>query len=475
MSEKNRKNSKLELYNINIERALLSTILYDPQIFNDISEMLDSSDFGHGNHEIIFNIMRDLHVRDYPINEDFIRKNIPKNKNFDNDIIDIASNATVANYKDYVEEIKDLSLKRKLHNLSINIASQSLALDISSKQILENIEKEIFNIGQNRSMRDFKHFKKITGEVLKNIKIQKEQGNKILVGLSTGFDELDKVTKGLKEGELIIVAARPGMGKTAFAISLMQKSLENKKTVAFFSLEMDAEQIALRMFSSITSIPMQELMVGNLDNNEWDNFSKTCNKADSWNLFIDDNGGLNITQLRSKIRKLKNQHADLSLVIVDYLQLMSGDGSQKDRHLEISEISRGLKNLAREIKIPIVALSQLNRMLESRDDRRPRLSDLRESGAIEQDADVILFLYRDYLYKIWDQKTRFAELRKKGKEPNEERLELKEVEEVELIIGKNRNGEANKSIKLNLHTKYTRFVNASMRDQAQMETKIIDI
>ncbi|MDE6886111.1 MAG: replicative DNA helicase [Helicobacteraceae bacterium] len=463
-----------DIYNIQIERALLASILFDPKLLNDIEDIIDNSDFGYKSHNIIFSIMSDLNRRDLPVNEDFIRKNIPKGENLDNDIFEIVATAPIVGAKSYAQEIKDLSLKRKLHHLANTIKEQSLELNTPSIEIINSIESKVFNLQINRVSKGFREFKETALSMLRGIEKQKVMGNEALIGIDTGFKELNHLTAGLKEGELVVLAARPAMGKTAFAINLIQPTLKENKAVAFFSLEMDAEQIALRMFSSMTSIPLQNLRIGDLSDNDWHYFSNMCDKSSSWKLYIDDGGGLNISQLRSKIRRLKLKEPSLSLIVIDYLQIMSGINN-KDRHLEIAEISRGLKNLAREIRIPILALSQLNRMLEARDDRRPQLSDLRESGAIEQDADIILFLYRDDVYKRKDQKARIAKARKEGKKlPEEEILKEQDVEEVELIIGKHRNGPTG-TIKLNMHTKFTRFADANTYNiEEQSETKMID-
>ncbi|RDU60839.1 replicative DNA helicase [Helicobacter sp. MIT 14-3879] len=464
-----------DIYNIQIECSLLATILFDPQIFSDVEGELDSSDFGYENHRIIFNIMTELYKTDLPINEDFIRKKVNnKNINFDNDLFNIVTTSPIVGIKKYIDEIKDLSLKRKLHSLANHIKEQSLELNMSSVDIIDNIENEVFKLQSSKNNSEFRILQEITHSMLDKIKEQKEH-NSILLGIDTGFSELNRITSGFKEGELIVLAARPAMGKTAFAINVLQPTLKQNKSVAFFSLEMDAEQIILRMLSSMTSIPMQNLIIGNLDNNDWEYFSNMCNKISSWKLYVDDSGNLNISKLKSKIRKLKLKNPDLSLVVIDYLQIMSGINN-KDRHLEIAEISRGLKNLAREIRIPILALSQLNRELEKRGDKRPMLSDLRESGAIEQDADIILFLYRDSIYQIRAQKEKLEKAKKEGKEiPKEIILEEKEIEEAELIIGKHRNGPIG-TIKLNMHTKYTRFTSQTTHNEIEhKETEMLNM
>lgn len=462
-----------DLFNIPIERSLLSAILYDPNIFDDIENGLEPSDFGYKNHEDIFRAMIELKRLDLPISEEFLRKKLPHNANIDEDIIEIVSIAPIVDIKSYMQEIQDLSLKRKLHSLANSIKEKSLDVNLSSKEIIDYLESDIFKLQTKSSNREFRQFSDVTSSMLSNIAKLKERGNRYLIGIDTGFRELNRYTTGFNKGELVILAARPAMGKTALALNMIIPTLKSGKGVAFFSLEMDAEQIVLRMMSSITSIPLQKLRIGDLEDKDWTFFDNTCNQISSWKFYIDDSGGLDITHLRSKLRKLKLKDPSISLAVVDYLQIMSGIGN-KDRHLEIAEISRGLKILARELNIPILALSQLNRSLEQRGDRRPTLSDLRESGSIEQDADIILFIYRDAVYKRRDIKEKIERAKKEGNAPpQEEILGEQEIEEAELIIGKHRNGPIG-TIKLNMHTKYTRFVDIANYTTEQTDTKMVD-
>ena len=246
------------------------------------------------------------------------------------------------------------------------------------------------------------------------------------------------------------------MGKTALVLNMALKNVENGKGVIFFSLEMPAEQLMLRMLSAKTSIPLQNLRKGDMDDNQWSNLSSAFDDLNTKKLFVDDGGSININQLRARVRKLaQNEANNIKLVIIDYLQLMQGTGN-KDRHQEVSDISRGLKMLAREMKIPIIALSQLNRGLENRPDKRPMLSDLRESGAIEQDADIIMFVYRDDVYKERDEARKEKEAKDKG-EDYKSKFINKPEEEAEVIIGKQRNGPIG-TVKLNFQKALTRFV-----------------
>ncbi len=460
-----------ELLNLAIERSLLSAILYDPSIFGDYEERLESSDFGYKNHSEIFRAMKELYRLDLPITGEFIRKKV--SLNIDDDMSEIFATAPIADIEAYIKEIKDLSLKRKLHHLANVIKDRSLAKDIASIDIINDIESEIFSIQSNSQNREFRKFGDVVSSMLSEVANLKERGNSFQIGIDTGFSELNKMTTGFNKGELIILAARPAMGKTALALNMAIPTLKKSKGVAFFSLEMGAEQLALRVMSFMCKIPLQKLRIGDLGAKQWQFFHDKCNEFSSWKFYIDDTGGLNITHLRSKLRKLKLRDPSLSLVIVDYLQIMSGINN-KDRHLEVAEISRGLKILARELEVPIIALSQLNRSLETRGDRRPTLSDLRESGSIEQDADIILFIYRDAYYKRKDAKENIERAKKEGKQlPKEEIPMEQEIEEVELIIGKHRNGPIG-TVKLQMHTIYTYFTSIAKDEIEYQDTKIED-
>jgi len=292
----------------------------------------------------------------------------------------------------------------------------------------------------------------------------KKLGNKHLIGETTGFDALDRRTTGFNVGDLIIIAARPAMGKTALVLNMALKNVERGKGVIFFSLEMPAEQLMLRMLAAKTSIPLQNLRKGDMDDSQWSNLSAAFDDLNKKKLFVDDGGSININQLRARVRKLaQNEANNIKLVIIDYLQLMQGTGN-KDRHQEVSDISRGLKMLAREMKIPIIALSQLNRGLENRPDKRPMLSDLRESGAIEQDADIIMFVYRDDVYKEREEAKKEKEAKDKG-EDYKSKFINKPVEEAEVIIGKQRNGPIG-TVKLDFQKALTRFVDKENENSA---------
>lgn len=444
------------LHNINIERAVLSSIIYNPSIFEDIVTVLKADDFYLPAHKNIFNAMLKCMHSDMPIDEEFLKKALSSEGLFDENImLDIISTNPLQSISAYINEIKEKSIKRELVRLTGDINDLTIEKDLPAKDVLDMIQQKLYKISNETSNRDFRESEEVMHSTVEYIKEMKRRGNSILVGLDTGFLELNKISTGFGEGDFIVVAARPSMGKTAFCLNLAQSALDNNKGVAIFSLEMPAEQLMLRMLSAKTSIPLQKLKVGDMSDDDWTRLSDAADDMSKSNLFIDDQGSVDINQLRSRLRKLKTKQPDIALCIVDYLQLMTS-ATSKDRHLEVSDISRGLKLLARELSIPIVALSQLNRSLESRSDKRPMLSDIRESGAIEQDADMILFVYRDDVYKMREEREKEKEAKKKN-ENYQNTFQEKDVEDAEIIIGKNRNGPTGVAHLL-FHKKYTKFV-----------------
>ena len=794
------------LYNLNIERAVLSSILFDPAIFEDVAATLKPSDFYHPFHQNVFTVMEELWREDQPIDEEFIKEKLELKNQFDeNAFLDILAANPLSNTASYVKEIKEKALKRELVHLTTEIKKITVEQDLPVADVIDEVQSKLYQITTQTSSQDFKDSVEVMKETLSHLLKMKEKGNSILIGLDTGFHELNLKTAGFNAGDLIIIAARPSMGKclgkgtkvlmydgtlknvedvqvgdllmgddstprrvlslargkekmywirqnkgidyrvnashilslkrsrnenghkhgevlnisveeflqkskkfqsnyegykvavefedkpveiepcflglwlgdgrsddvrittddeevvcylaeyakrlglklhkyegenktpiyaitgkkgegnslqkrlrdlnllgnkhiphkylanstqkrlellagiidsdgyydesnggyeivqkseilakqikflcdtlgfrtsliekeveykeekrkfyrvrffgdvdkipvkvarkkakkwscqrswnqtgikieedgvdeyygfeidgnrlflledctvthnTAFSLNIAQSVLDHNKGVVIFSLEMPAEQLMLRMISAKASIPLQRLRVGNLNDIEWNAISKLSSYYEKKKLFIDDEGSINVHQLRAKLRKLKSQHPEIELAIIDYLQLMSGSGT-KDRHLEISEISRSLKLLARELQIPIIALSQLNRSLESRIDKRPMLSDLRESGAIEQDADVILFVYRDDVYKLKEAKQKAKEAAAKGEKVDVPPIEEKKVEEAEIIIGKQRNGPTG-VVKLWFHKEYVKFAEEAAEVVREYEAK----
>ena len=427
------------LNSVNLEKAVLSSIIFDPTTFEAVAERLKPKDFYLPFHRYLFEAMIECEKEEKPIDEEFLKKKLHQKNAFDEDaFLEILSSNPLSNTSAYIEEIKDKAIKRELVSLTSDIKEVAIEKDLPSSDVVDLVQQKLYKITEEANSSDFKDSPEIVESTLKHIEEMKKRGNQGVVGVDTGFRKLNELTTGFGEGDLVIIAARPAMGKTSFALNLAEKAIKDKLGVAIFSLEMPAEQLMLRMLSSITSIPLQKLKIGDLNDDEFTRLSNAMDEMSGSKLFVDDNGLVDIHHVRSKLRKLKTNHPEISLAIIDYLQLMSGTGS-KDRHLEVSEISRGLKLLARELNMPIIALSQLNRSLESRSDKRPMLSDLRESGAIEQDADLILFVYRDDVYRMREEKEKEMKARNEGKE-YKSNFFAKPEEDAEIIIGKNRNG-----------------------------------
>ncbi len=448
------------MYNLNIERAVLSAIIFDPEIFEEIASKLQPSDFYLPFHQHLFGAMEELSSTEKPIDEEFLRSKLLSLGKFDeSEMLDILATNPISNTSAYLSEIKAQSSKRSLVTLATEIKKVTIEDDLPAEEVMNLVEKKLYEITQNSSNDDFRASKDITLTMIDEIERLKALGNSKLIGTDTGFRNLNDKTSGFGKGDLVIIAARPAMGKTALVLNMALKAIERGEGVAFFSLEMPAEQLMLRMLSAKTSIPLQALRVGDLRDEQWSQFASAVDDISTKKLFVDDGGYATIHQVRSKLRKLKSQNPEISMAIIDYLQLMSGD-SKEGRQQVISEISRGLKQLARELEIPIIALSQLNRGVESRDNKRPMLSDLRESGSIEQDADIVMFVYRDDVYREAMEKEKEMKAKAEGKEYSSG-FRKKAEEEAEIIIGKQRNGPTG-TVDLIFQKNFTRFVDASI-------------
>jgi replicative DNA helicase len=444
------------MYNLNIERAVLSAIIFDPQTYEEIASKLNAHDFYLPFHQHIFVAMEELTREEKPIDEEFLKSKLQSMGKFDEvAMLELLSANPISNTMAYLAEIKAKSSKRALATLATEIKKVTIEDDLPAEEVMNLVEKKLYEITQNSTSNDFRESKEITLAMMGEIERLKALGNSKLIGTDTGFKNLNDRTSGFGKGDLVIIAARPAMGKTALVLNMALKAIERNEGVAFFSLEMPAEQLMLRLLSAKTSIPLQALRVGDLRDEQWSQLSAATDELAQKKLFVDDGGYATIHHVRSKLRKLKTQHPEISVAIIDYLQLMSGEG-REGRQQEVSEISRGLKQLARELQIPIVALSQLNRGVESRDNKRPMLSDLRESGAIEQDADIILFVYRDDVYREAQEKEKEMKAKAEGKEYTSE-FRKKAEEDAEIIIGKQRNGPTG-TVELIFQKNFTRFV-----------------
>lgn len=424
-------------YNYNIERAILSSFIFDPKLFDITEEDIGEELFFVPFHKKVFQSMNRLQDSQKPVCEEFIIADLRASNLFDDNMfVDILAATPISNIDDYIRELREHYVKRELNSLSNTIKADLSKQDLSDT-IIGNIESALLSIASEQKNKNFFSLDEIFVDVNHHIELMQTKEHS-LTGIDTGFVSLNAYTSGFNGGDLIILAARPSMGKTALAINMMIQSSFHGNSIAMLSLEMPKDQIALRMISISTGISLSYLKSGKLTPVQLEVVNQSQQKLAKQNIYIDDTPTLTLQKIKSKIKRLKLKDQRLKLVIIDYLQLIDSN-SNKDRHLQISEISRGLKLLARELDISILALSQLNRSLESRADKRPMLSDLRESGAIEQDADLIMFVYREDVYKKQEEKQKEVEFRKKGIDFQGKYKEAS-ITKAELIVGKQRNG-----------------------------------
>lgn len=423
------------------EQSVIGAMIMDRDAVIAASEMITGEDFYEQQYRILFDTMVELFNEGKPVDlvtlQDRLKeKDVPSqicSLEFIRDLVTAVP--TSANIRYYAQIVRDKAVLRRLIKVSEETANECYLDKEKLDNILEKTEKQIFNIVQNKGTRDFTDIKEVVLRTIDSIEAAaKNQGS--VTGIATGFYDLDYKTAGLQPSDLILIAARPSMGKTAFALNIAEyTSLKLNVTTAIFSLEMSQDQLVKRILSMNSKVDSQNIRTGNLSGDEWANLMESARVIGNSNLVIDDTSAISVSELRSKCRKLKLEK-NLGLVIIDYLQLMSGGKRAESRQQEISEISRSLKSLAREINVPVIALSQLSRAVEQRPDKRPMLSDLRESGAIEQDADVVMFLYRDDYYN----------------------RDTEEPGVSEIIIGKQRNGPTG-TVKLAWLAQYTKFAN----------------
>ena len=442
---KNDKLSQLKLppQNIEAEQSILGGILLENDALNHVLEVLNGEDFYHASHRRIFLSMLELYEKSEPIDLVTLTDTLNMRNQLDavgggpylTSLVD--SVPTAANISYYAKITKEKSILRALINVASEITSMSYEDTGNVDEVLDQAERAIFAISENKIKPSFYPIREMVKDSFKAIERLYEK-KELVTGVPTGFEGIDRLTAGFQASDLIIIAGRPSMGKTSFALNISQyAAIEARIPVGIFSLEMSKEQLSLRMLCSEAKVDVQKLRSGFLGENDWPKLTRAAGSLSEAPIFIDDTPALSVLEMRAKSRRLKSEHG-LGLIIVDYLQLMRGSSGAERREQEISEISRSLKALAKELGIPVVALSQLNRKVEDRHDRRPQLADLRESGAIEQDADVITFIYRDEIYN------------KSDDNPNKGTAEI--------IIGKQRNGPVG-AVKLAFLDKYTTFEN----------------
>lgn len=427
-------------FNLDAEQSVLGAIFLDPSKMVDTVDLLQKTDFYQQRHQLIFDVMIRLYEKDIEIDAVTVTEELLKIKQLENVggltyITELAMAVpTAANIVHYATIVNNYSKKRKLVSACQKIIENTYSED-DIGSIMDNAEKEIYNITLSSTSGDFKKMSEILPDVFMRLDDLSGKTDDV-TGVDTGYSELNKMTSGFQANDLIIVAARPSVGKTAFALNIGTKvAKKNNRKVAIFSLEMGAEQLVNRIISSEGNIDGQKLTSGQLDIDDWKKFSSAVGELSKLGIYFDDGKkGITVSEIRSKCRKLK-QKDGLDLIIIDYLQLIQGSSNSKDRQQEVAEISRTLKGIARELGVPVIALSQLSRGVEQRQDKRPMMSDLRESGSIEQDADIVAFLYRDDYY---------------NKESDSKNT-------IEIILAKHRNGPTG-TIQLGFHKQYNKFL-----------------
>lgn len=410
------------------EKAVLGSAFLSKTALQKICDELSPEHFYSEANAKIFETLQELNDEDKPIDITIVTNKLSEKKilsqvgnvEYLSEIIDSVPSASNVEY--YINIVKEKMIGRKIIETATDIANDAYASEDSIYDVLEDAEMKMLRIGNMRKTSEFQRIQDVAYRAQENLEKLAEQGSEI-TGLATGFSEFDKLTAGLQPSQFIIIAARPAMGKTAFALNLATyAATHSNKSVAIFNLEMSAEQLANRILQSLGQIDGGKMRTGRLEHNDWKRLNEAISQLSDTNLFLDDTPGITIGEIRSKCRRLANSDKGLGLVVIDYLQLITGPSkSAGNRQQEVSDISRNLKTMALELGIPVIALAQLSRAVEQREDKRPIMSDLRESGSIEQDADIVSFLYRDDYY-------------------NKEARRDDNASISEFIIGKNRSG-----------------------------------
>ncbi|TXF11084.1 replicative DNA helicase [Pelomicrobium methylotrophicum] len=438
---------KLPPHSVEAEQSVLGGILLDNTAWDKIADLVTESDFYRQDHRLIFHHAGLLIEAGKPADVITVAESLKSAGELEAVgglayLGSLAQNTpSAANIRRYAEIVRERSVLRKLAEAGAEIAEAAYnPLGRSAEELLDAAEQKVFTIAEAgaRGRQGFLDMQPLLKQVVERIELLYSNPSDV-TGIATGFTDLDRLTSGLQPGDLVIIAGRPSMGKTSFALNIAEHvALELKKPVAVFSMEMGGSQLALRLLGSVGRLDQHKVRTGRLNDEDWPKLTHALGKLNEAPIYIDETPGLNALEVRARARRLHRQHGGLGLVVIDYLQLMSAHSASRseNRATEISEISRALKGLAKELNVPVVALSQLNRSLESRTDKRPMMSDLRESGAIEQDADLILFIYREEVYNKDTPKAGIAEI----------------------IIGKQRNGPIG-TVELTFLKEFTRFEN----------------
>ncbi len=431
--------------NIEAEQAVLGAIFLQPASLTLASELLIPDDFYRASHQRIYNAMLELSDKGEPVDlvtvtSELADANLLEDVGGVSYLSDLANSVpTAANIEYYAKIVEEKSILRRLIRTATTIAQDGYSREDEVEVLLNEAEKTIMEVAQRKNAGAFQNIKDVLVQTYDNIELLHDRKGDI-TGIPTGFTELDKMTAGFQRNDLIIVAARPSVGKTAFALNIAQNvATKTDENVAIFSLEMGADQLVMRMLCAEGNIDAQRLRTGTLTPEDWGKLTMAMGSLSNSGIYIDDTPGIRVSEIRAKCRRLK-QESGLGMVLIDYLQLIQGSGRTDNRQQEVSEISRTLKELARELKVPVIALSQLSRGVEQRQDKRPMMSDIRESGSIEQDADIVAFLYRDDYY--------------------DKESENKNI--IEIIIAKQRNGPVG-TVSLAFVKEYNKFVNLERR------------
>ncbi len=425
-------------FSLDAEQSVLASIMIDPSCMDNIAALVSADDFYLSEHREIFSVMQRMYLKSKNIDVVTLINELAVNGVYDEaggrEYLRLLAETvpTAANAKDYAKIIRDKAILRQLIGAGEAISEAAYAGEDEAERLVEFAETKVFNIAEGRENKSFVHIRDAIVMVYDRLNTLKNNPDAVK-GTPTGFTDLDNVIVGLGNSDLVLVGARPGMGKTSFTMNLATAAAaKTKKTVCVFSLEMSAEQLANRMLSSEAQIDSYKMRSGQLDDQDWEALAYASSRLSSVDILIDDTPGITVAGMKSKLRRVKNP----GMVVIDYLQLMQGDTKTDNRVNEVGEISRGLKLLAKEFNVPVITCAQLSRGPEQRQDKRPMLSDLRDSGAIEQDADIVMFLYRDEYYKEASGEQSVAEV----------------------IVAKNRHGSVDK-VKLGWIGQYTKFTN----------------